>query len=136
MEIWSIMVEPFSQKASELGVQFGMRAIEPAAVAECAAAARSVRRRDELLPEAETLDQLVVAVGILAPEVLEQPAPPPDHLEQAAARVVVLRVRLEVLGQVGDAGRQQRDLDLRGSRVGVVGPILFDDVGLSGLDIP
>jgi hypothetical protein len=47
--------------------------------------------------------------------------------------MVVLRIRLEMFGQVRDAVGQQRDLDLRGTRVGFVGPELLDDVGLSGL---
>ena len=92
------------------------------------------RRRDELLPEAETLDQLVVATGILFPEILEQPTPAPDHLEQAAAGVVILGVRLKVLGQVRDPRREKRDLNLRGPGVGAVSPILFDDVGLGRLE--
>src|SRR4030095_10200046 len=89
---------------------------------------------DELLPETEALDELVVALRALAPEVLQQPPPPPDHLQQSAPRMVVLGVGLEVLGQVRDAGRQERDLDLRRARVGVVGPVVFDDVRLAGLE--
>ena len=50
-------------------------------------------------------------------EVVEQAAALADHHQQAAARVVVLLVRLEVLGQVGDALGQDRDLHLR--RTGV-----------------
>src|SRR5215472_6742898 len=88
---------------------------------------------ERLLAQTEALDQLVVAVGVLVAEILEQLATVPDHLQQSAARMVVFRVRLEMFGQVRDAVGQQRDLDLRGARVGFVGPELLDDVSLSGL---
>ena len=45
----------------------------------------------------------------------------------AAARVVVLGVRLEVLGQVGDALGEDRDLDLRRAGVGGSAGIVADD---------
>ena len=133
MEIWSIIVGPF---VKGVGARPSLRSVQGRGAPRRSsppAARRPVPAPDGLLPEAETLDQLVVAIGILFPEILEQPAPAPDHLQQAAAGVVVLGVRLEVLGQVRDARREQRDLDLRGPRVGVVGPVLFDDVRLGGL---
>src|SRR6266540_1647349 len=67
----------------------------------------SVRPRGfRLFADAELLDHGAVAVEIGLLEVVEQAAAPADELEQAAARVVVLRVRLEVLGQVVDAVRE------------------------------
>src|SRR5919197_922520 len=42
-----------------------------------------------------------------------------NHLEQTAARVVVLLVAAEVLSEAVDAARQQRDLDV--GRTGVLG---------------
>src|SRR5690606_26586432 len=55
-----------------------------------------------------------------------------DQLQQATTGVVVLLVHLEVLGQLLDAGREQRHLDFR--RTGVVGHALelVDDLG--GID--
>ena len=85
-----------------------------------------------LLAQPETFDQLVVAAGILALEVVEQPPPPADELQKSASGVVILRVRLEVVGQVCDAVSQQRDLDLGRARVGVVCPILPRGVRLLG----
>src|SRR5689334_9444080 len=46
-----------------------------------------------LPPEAELLDQSAIALDVPALEVVQQAPPPPDQLEQAAARMVVLRVR-------------------------------------------
>ena len=94
---------------------------------------RPVPTPDELLPEAEALDELVVALRTLAPQVLQQPTPSSDHLQQNSPRMVVLGVGLEVLSQVRDALGQQRDLNLGRSRVTFVGPVLFDDVRLAGL---
>src|SRR5690606_6611842 len=77
--------------------------------------------------QAQFLDQRLVPLGILAMQVVEQAAAAVDHHEQAATAVVVLLVGLEVLGELGDAGGEQGDLDFRGT--GVVGAALvfFDD---------
>jgi hypothetical protein len=42
-----------------------------------------------------SLDQFGVAVGVVRTQVVEQAAALPDELEQPAARVVILGVRLE-----------------------------------------
>ena len=57
-----------------------------------------------LPPQTELLDQGAVALEVRALEVVEQAAAAPDELEQAAARVVVLRVRAQVLGELVDPG--------------------------------
>src|SRR5438309_2292443 len=84
---------------------------------------RSIRRA-ELLPDAEALDQPVIALRAFGLQIVEQAPAAPDELQEAAAGVVILRVRLEVLGQVDDPVRQQRDLHLGRARVGVVGAVL------------
>src|SRR5690606_10375484 len=76
------------------------------------------RRGSGLPAKAELLDELAVTRGVLPVQVVEQPAAPVDHLQQAAPAVVVLLVGLEVFGQVRDARAEQGDLDLR--RAGVV----------------
>src|SRR5262245_7072739 len=86
-----------------------------------------------LAPEAELLDQRAVGLEVLALEVVQEPAAPAHELEQAAARVVVLRVRAEMLGELVDPLRQQRNLHLRRPRVGVVLAVLADDVVLGFL---
>src|SRR6185437_9604829 len=64
-------------------------------------------------------------VGVL--QVLELAAAHAHELEEAAAGVVVLLVRLEVLGEVRDALAEQRDLDLRRAGVALVRGELLDD---------
>ena len=62
-------------------------------------------------------DQLGVTVGVLALQVVEQAAALADELQQPAARVMILRVRLEMFRQVVDALAEERDLDFRGAGV-------------------
>src|SRR6185437_11280922 len=63
--------------------------------------------------QTQALDQRVVARGVLGLEVIEQTAALADHLEQATTRMVILRVTLEVLGEIADTLAQDRDLDFR-----------------------
>src|SRR5690606_38216359 len=77
------------------------------------------RREVTSATQAQLLDQALVALVVLALEIVEQAAAAVDQLQEAAAAVVILLVDLEVLGQLLDAGGQQGDLDLR--RAGVVG---------------
>ena len=55
-------------------------------------------------------------IGIL--EVIQQSTPLANHHQQAAARAMVLFVLLKVFGQVIDALRQQRNLNIR--RTGIL----------------
>ena len=63
-----------------------------------------------LFANAESFDQTGVSLGILAFEVVEEASSPTDEHEKPAARVVILGVDLEVLGQVADTLAQDRDL--------------------------
>src|SRR5690606_29169188 len=67
----------------------------------------------------QPLDQVLVACLVALFDVVEQLTTLRHELQQPAARVVVFRVRLEVLCQVVDAFRQDRNLDL--GRTGVAG---------------
>ena len=80
-----------------------------------------------LLPDTEALDQLGVAIRILAFQVVQQAPPLTDQLEKAAARVMIFRVGLEMLGEVIDALAEERDLYLGGSGIGCVGFVGSDD---------
>src|SRR3990167_2497571 len=53
--------------------------------------------------QTQTLDQRGVALAVARLEIVEQAATLADHLQQTAARMVVLRVALEVLCKVGNA---------------------------------
>jgi hypothetical protein len=50
-------------------------------------------------------------------QVVQQLATTAHHAQQAATRMVILDVLLEVTGQVIDTGGQQRNLDFRGTGV-------------------
>src|SRR5689334_24940109 len=79
--------------------------------------ARTVANSASLFPQAQAVDDLLVAGAVFPRQVLQQTVSLADHLEQPATRGVVLLVRLEVLGQLGDPRGQQRDLDLGRTRV-------------------
>ena len=83
-----------------------------------------------LFADAETLDQGTVALNVDAHEVVEQISSLANHLQQAAAAVVILLVGLQVLGEVVDSLGENGNLNLRGTRVALVGRILFDNCGL------
>ena len=80
-----------------------------------------------LLTDTQLGDQGTIALDVLLHEIIEQAAALTDHLVQAAAGVVVLRVLLEVLGELSDALGEDSDLDLRRTGVAFVGAVGFDD---------
>src|SRR6266540_830341 len=83
-----------------------------------------------LPPQAELLNEGAIALEVALLQVLQEPPAAADELEQAAARVVVLRVRPQVLGQLVDASRQQRDLHFRRAGVALGVTVLADDLQL------
>src|SRR6266511_3604804 len=83
-----------------------------------------------LPPQAELLNEGAIALEVALLQVLQEPPAAADELEQAAARVVVLRVRPQVLGQLVDASRQQRDLHFRRAGVALGVAVLADDLQL------
>src|SRR6266481_2387662 len=77
--------------------------------------------------DSELFRQHSVALHVLLAQVFEEPAPLADQHEQAAAGVVVLLVRLEVVGQAVDALGQKRDLHFGGAGVALVSLELLDE---------
>ena len=65
--------------------------------------------------QAETLDERTVTLDVDVSQVTQQAATTADQQQQATTGVVVVRVGLEVLGQILDAAGQQRDLHLGGT---------------------
>ena len=63
-------------------------------------------------PEPELGDDGPVAFDVGALQVVQQPAPLADQLQQPAARIVVMGVRLEMVGEVIDPFAEDCDLDL------------------------
>src|SRR3546814_6698043 len=79
-----------------------------------------------LFPKPELRDQVQIALTIGCPEIVQQRATLVDEHQQAAARMVVLRVGLEMLGEVADALGEDRHLHL--GRTGVaLGAAMFLD---------
>jgi hypothetical protein len=74
----------------------------------------------ELLAEVQGRDRLPITVEARLLEVIEEPAPLGDQLEETTTRVVVLRVGLEVLGEVGDALGEEGNLDFGRARIGLM----------------
>src|SRR5688500_7671833 len=85
-----------------------------------------------LATQAQFLDQGLVALVVLALQVVEQAATTVDHHQQAATAVVVLLVGLEVAGEMLDPGCEQGDLDFGGTGVVVAALVFGDD--LAGVD--
>src|SRR6188472_3864017 len=81
--------------------------------------------------QTQTLDQRCVARIVLGLEVVEQTAALADHLEPAAARMMILRVALEMLGEVGDACGQDRDLHFRRTGIAFALGIRLDELRLA-----
>ena len=80
-----------------------------------------------LLPDAESLDELSVSVCVLALQIIEQTPTLANQLQKAAARMVILGVRLEVFRQLGDSLTENSHLDLGRASVFLVCAIAPDE---------
>lgn len=74
----------------------------------------------ELLLKIEFLNESVVTFLVVVLKVLEVCATVSNHLKEAAARVLVLQVLLEVKRKLVDALREDSNLNSRGTSVRVV----------------
>ena len=83
-----------------------------------------------LLADAQLGDNGAVTLDVLPGEVVEQTAALADHLVHAETAVVVLRVLLQMLGELADALGEDGDLDLRRTGVALVGGVVQNDGGL------
>src|SRR5260370_14345799 len=81
-----------------------------------------------LLADTKFADHVAVAVGVVRFEVIQQAAALADEHKETTARGVILFVGLEMLGQLANPFTQNRDLDLGGSRIGVVGAEALNQV--------
>src|SRR5690606_6174899 len=88
--------------------------------------------RRRLTAQTELLDQCAVTRDVRLLQVLEQPTALADQQQQPTTAVVVLLVRLQVLREVVDAVREQRDLDLGRARVALGTCVFGDDLLLRG----
>jgi hypothetical protein len=81
----------------------------------------------ELLADAKATDYFPITLDILLLQVVQKPATLADHLEQPATGMVVFLMGLEMLLQLLDALAQKSDLDLRGTGVLLMEPVVTDD---------
>jgi hypothetical protein len=84
-------------------------------------------RFSQLFADAEFPNDSFIALGIVSLEVVEQATPLADQHKQAAARAVVLLVRLEVVRQLANAFTDDGDLNLGTPRVSRVRLIPVND---------
>ena len=90
---------------------------------------REFRTGDRLLADAQLLNDLFVALGIVLSEVVEQAATLADHHEKTAPGGVVLLMRLEMLRQFTNPFTQDRDLDLGRPGIRRVSTVLVNQGG-------
>src|SRR6476646_1572276 len=90
-------------------------------------AIQSVRSPRWSPAEAQPLDDRSIAADVRLGEIVEEPAPLADEKKQTTTAVVVVFVDLEMLSEVTDALREQRDLDLGRAGVAVGRAILGND---------
>ena len=81
-----------------------------------------------LLANAEFLDYVLVALGIVVLQVVEQAASLADHHQETAAGGVILIVCLEMVRQLTDPFAKHRDLNLRTPGIFLVGAVSGNDV--------
>lgn len=84
----------------------------------------------DLLTESEFCDYCTVTLNILLLEIVEKAAALTDHLKKTTAAVIILVVYLEVLGELGDALRKNRNLYFRRTCVCVVEAVIRDNLCL------
>jgi hypothetical protein len=85
------------------------------------------KRKSPLFSEAESLNDRLVALGIVFFEVVEQAATLADQHEKTAARTVIFQVRFEVVRQLTNPFAQQSDLDFWTARIGGVRSVLINN---------
>jgi len=56
-----------------------------------------------LLAYSQPLDQALISLEAVLPEIIQQPPPLPNHLKEAPTRMVILHMNLEVLGEMFNA---------------------------------
>ena len=83
-----------------------------------------------LLTDTESGDDRTISLDVDLDQIVEQRTALTDHLEEAAAGVMMLLVDLEVLGQVVDPLGKERDLNLGRTCVTLVSSILLHDSSL------
>lgn len=79
-----------------------------------------------LVPESKILDKLPISLDVCFLQMIEKTSALPYHLEQTATAMMILRMSLEVIGQIIDALSQNRDLHFAGAGVSTVRTVLVN----------
>lgn len=101
--------------APETAVPFPSYRAEPPSLIARAARKNSSR----LLADAQTANDVQVALGIDFAEIVQQSTTATDHRQQTSPTCIVLAMCLHVLGKVVNPRRKNCDLDFGRSRIGV-----------------
>src|SRR5580658_5303069 len=89
------------------------------------------RRRARSAPEPQALDHGLIAARIGALQVVEQTAPLPNHHEKPTARMEILIMRRQMLGEVLDALAQDGDLHLGRTGIALFAGVIPDKLLLT-----
>lgn len=82
--------------------------------------------------QAQTPDQLPVAIDVVLTQVGEQATPTANELQQAASGVMISLVNAQMLSQMIDPCREQSYLDLRRPSIALVQPVTLNGLCLLG----
>src|SRR5256885_1617186 len=94
---------------------------------------RPVRRpvaRERSFAKAEPLDEPTIALRVARLQIVEQLPPARDHAQQAATRVVILGVGLEMIRETVDARSEQRNLHFGRTGIACDPLMIGDDLSL------
>jgi hypothetical protein len=106
----------FKEKAEPLVLPAQLFEIRPKRT--CLPKAQVALRK--LLAELELLGNRLVAVYVGSLQIIEQTPPLANHHEQSPAGAMILLIFLKVIGEMVDALRQQRNLDIRRAGIPLV----------------
>ena len=87
--------------------------------------------RQQLLADIQTPDDVQVAFGINLFQIIQQSTTTTHHHQQATAACMILLVRPHMLSQAIDPSRQDRNLHLWGTRIGIAPAVARDHFLLS-----
>jgi hypothetical protein len=83
-----------------------------------------------LAADAQALNQNLIAFRTPATEIIQQPAPPRDHLQQTPAGMMIFRMRREMLLKIQDSPAQDSHLYFWRAGIRFMDPELRDDFNL------
>lgn len=84
--------------------------------------------QERLFAYSEPLDKTLVSLKIIVFEIIQEPPPLADYLQEAAPGMVILNVSLEVPGEVFDPLAEERYLYFGRAGVRFVKPELVNDL--------